>query len=59
MKNLKIKNKKVLSFVLANTILISQCGCNNEIRSRDVFEPKPVYQVERTMCPNLDNLENK
>lgn len=59
MKNLKIKNKKVLSFVLANTILISQCGCNNEIRSRDVFEPKPVYQVESPMGPNWENVEKK
>lgn len=52
MKNLTIKNKKVLSFILANAILISQCGCRAEEKSKDAFNPKPIYQMEGPIGPN-------
>lgn len=49
---LKIRNPRLLSFLVANAILVLQCGCFHEQKSEEVFDPVPIYQVESPMGPN-------
>ena len=48
MKKLKITNPKLLSFILANAIFLSQTGCSKQ-------EVLSTAKVEKTQKTSLDN----
>lgn len=43
---LKIKNPRLLSFILTNAIILSQYGCSNRMNSEDTINSTPICGVE-------------
>ncbi len=66
---LRIKNSRILSFILANAIILSQCGCSNRIHSEDAINSNPTHRIEienevetnqdKKKQQSKDNKENK
>lgn len=52
---LKIKNPRILAFVLTNAIILSQYGCSNHKNYEDSWNTRSNYQIEREVNTEKDS----